>query len=189
MPGSAAWSSSMAFAALLAGASCTSAAPSVARLDHPCTADSDCSTGICDAESSTCTKTCERHEDCAQLAQLYMCKNAPTGRRCSNSPCSGPYLSWKVDSDRNLCRGTRLEACERAGGCGCTSCEGDSFCADQTCTPRRKVGEKCTFAEECETGECVSGVCNATSRRDPSGCGNPGVLGAADRQALGVVRS
>lgn len=162
------WMGLIAVAAMVA---CSSGGTSVsgpvgAGIGEGCLVDADCRSGMCDTAANLCTEECDSLSDCWEGVTLGTCMHTSAGLRCGFEHCSAKNDDWKVDSNGNVCTGVRLGACELTGGCGCTSCEGDSYCdyVNAVCVQRLKAGEKCTDDKQCSSGYCSSklgSICTA----------------------------
>lgn len=115
---------------------------------------------MCDTAAKQCTDECDSRFDCRDGVSIGSCRHTSAGLRCGFDRCSAPNDEWKVDSEGNVCDGTMLVACEVADFCGCTSCEGDSYCdfAKNLCVQRLQAGEKCTEDKQCSSGYCSSSL-------------------------------
>jgi hypothetical protein len=164
-----------------------STTPGSAIGGSPCTADSACQSGLCDATSHTCADTC--------------CSTVDTANQCAGSTvCTFGDFPGLVSFDQGMVAycgqgGTRLDgdACTFPQQCRSNFCDGDGYCRD-ACRNSRECGNGfvCMYARQgppnmeviaacavaggngalgdaCSSSQdCFTGLCIAPSPSDPT---------------------
>lgn len=111
-----------------------------------CTSSTQCQSGHCVDGfccDSACTDSCNACSVAKGASVNGQCKALPAGTACGEG---GNY------------------ACNLSGTCpfSCTNnadCSSAAFCNAFYCSPKKELGETCSGAAQCQSGQCVDGVC------------------------------
>jgi hypothetical protein len=100
------------------------------------------------------------------------CRKHPAGFECAPAACNGMSETLPRTCDgAGTCQPAVTRPC--VAGCAANSCPtpcsaqnpcaSGTFCDAGMCKPKRSTGVACASADECSTGNCVDGVCCASS--------------------------
>jgi hypothetical protein len=128
------------------------------------------------------------------------CRKYPAGTTCVSGTCSGNMLLGAGACDGNgTCQlGTSLSCgaygCDSGRGACKTTCSsnGDcvspNVCGSGVCGTFKPLGQVCTAASDCASGNCVDGVCCSTSSCGTClACNLAGVAGTCRPVTAGIV--
>lgn len=164
---------------------------------NPCSANSDCQSNSC-VNGRCCENAC--NGTCQACSGLGICNVSPgNDTRCAQVDCptsNTVCVSYPADLTANLCasfgtcrnaqqecqprfaaRGTR---CENVAPGVAGQCDGAGGCAD----PRFPRGAPCGSSLECQSGNCVAGICcDSPCNEVCEACGTNGICAFRDRGA------
>jgi hypothetical protein len=112
----------------------------------PCVGPGSCATGVC-ADGVCCNVPCGGCARCDVSGMEGQCQPWPSGT--STSACA-PVLCDGVSLDCPSCNDN-------------ADCETGHYCDAPACLPEKALGEACSAADECQSGNCVDGLCCDTA--------------------------
>jgi hypothetical protein len=143
----------------------------------PCTLNSQCESGFC-SDGVCCNSRCGGPcDNCAEPALLGRCIVAVDN--AEGSPSCAPYR----------CNGVTAacpQTCAANPDCNGPTCLGGSF----TCGSQLPLGASCGSPGECQSNNCVDGVCcNEPCNGACAACNTPGAEGVCHPQPQGTMPS
>ncbi|MBI2390827.1 MAG: hypothetical protein HYV09_14650 [Deltaproteobacteria bacterium] len=146
---------------------CGSGGTCIAKRDNgvACTAGRQCQTGSC-VDGVCCSSSCAGQcEACDVEGSVGSCTTGFLGPAHGSRPSCSPYVcNW----------GSCVSDCSGSD----SYCATGFFCGGSSCTAKYVNGVSCTGGNQCQSGQCVDGVCcNATCTASCSACNLPGTTG------------
>jgi hypothetical protein len=150
--------------------------------NNPCTQTDTCQSGVCAGSNPKACSSDDCHDAYCDPNDNGICKELP---KPDNSICNDHDACTLVDTCQSgTCSGTNPKLCPKLDACHighCVSDTGQCVSAIDTTNsdcPKLELGVKCVVDSDCNSGNCVDGVCcNSRCEGNCYSCVLPGKVG------------